>query len=148
MVFQADMPKHLLREEESYTVFIVRPTPAVSKPDLLSTGYWSNVVNKLTAGDIVKVFPEDTSYYMEMWLVRKSPTSLTWRVLREVDYSSPVKMATIVEDKLEVNWGGPKHRWRVVDTGTPGKNVIASGFSDEAEARTEMERIRVERQGG
>lgn len=142
-------PTRLLRDEESYTRYVARPATSDSRDEVKGTSYWEHVMAQLKAGDVVEVYPEDRSYFLEMLLIGKRDGSLAWRILHEVEFGAAP--ATVVgddpNDGLEVTWGGPKHLHRVVDNKTTDNKVIAFGFSTKEEAEAELEKIRESRRG-
>lgn len=140
-----DMPKRLPRVEETYSRYVIGVAPDVPRAVLVGTNFWSHVNRTLRVGDVVEIHAHDNSFFTEIRLITKTPSSLKWQVLRDITYDFAVPKATAeLDDKLEVEWVNKHAQYRIVDKGSPTKNVLVSGLSrDEAERR--LEQIRAER---
>lgn len=107
-------------------VWVVVPEEGVPYASLLDGSYWSHISEKLRPMDRIEVLPEDGSYFAEL-IVRGSGRQYANVVeLRKVQLDTVA--VTSPDNKYEVAWRGPHHKFCVVRTAD--KTSMQTGFDN------------------
>lgn len=122
---------HCKQADFERTVHAVCPPYGIEFATLLEPSYWAHVAAMFKPRDRIEVYPEDGSYYAELFVVAAGRQWAKVVELRKVDLNAgaaiPVPAAEFV-----VNWGGPSHKHRVIRKSD--NTVLKSGFSTPEEA--------------
>lgn len=132
----------LERSEYSRMQYSVLVPGGVRPEDVLVPSFWAHHSDTLKARDLIEVVAEDNSFEMTL---RVFTTGIQYVKVRELSrhvWGEPAsntspEQADEVEpfklDEITVTWGGPAHKWRVLN----GNNLVSKGHKtkEEAEAR-------------
>lgn len=136
------LPPNRLQLAEHYikSYAVVLPE-AVSLDDALKPEYWAHVGPKLKQHDIVRLIPEDGSYFAEAIVLAAGKGYARLKVLRhEVlfgnDNAEADSVAAPALVELYVKWQGPHAKWAVIRKSDSEK--LRDGFSDKGEAERWM----------
>lgn len=122
----------LQRAEHYFSPYAVVLPAADTLEEALKPEYWAHVASKLRQGDTIRIMPEDGSYYAEA-LVRATGTGFAKvELLRHIPFDETD--ADQVPDTIEVKWGGPHDKWRIIRRSDG--HVLARGL-DKADALRE-----------
>jgi hypothetical protein len=111
--------------------------PSTPYERMFEPDFWSHVGRKLRIGDIIEVHAEDTTWYVELYVVAAHRLSAKVVFLRRVDLAPAAEVAAPASP-LSVKYRGPHARYCVMR----GENVIAEKFQTEAEAMVELAKLR------
>jgi hypothetical protein len=102
--------------------------------DVLHPEFFGNCLDKLRAGMEVTVLSEDFELDARLRVLTTSKTTAKVRVLDVYAGAGVPKNDTelpkVSIDNIDVNWGGPNHKWRFLHAGS----VVEHGFATEGEA--------------
>lgn len=136
----------------------------VSLSDVCEPRYWQHVARVLRKFHCIHVVAEDFSFEVRLRVTRSDPGVLLLRRLDSgigdllaalpatpVDAPATVTLPKVdaarnVKDGLEVQFGGA-HKWRVIDTTSAAKEVIAKGLSTQDEAEAARDNLIAARKG-
>jgi hypothetical protein len=118
-------------------IFQALCAPEATLEDVLEPSYFNNVISDIKAFDRIECLSETGAWWAELLVVYKMGGQMRLAVLRELTIEQP-ELPTTKLDNFEINWGGPAHKYRVINTKT--KKVIKMGFGtrDEALAWTQQ----------
>ena len=102
--------------------------------DVLHPEYFQNHLARLRPGMEVNVLSDDFALDCDLRVLTVTKTTAKMRVLRVYSEATAPK-AAMTPSGVEVNWGGPNHKWRVVHAG----EVIDHGFATKEEAEAAAE---------
>lgn len=97
--------------------------------DVLHPEYFQNHLARLRPGMEVNVLSDDFTLDCDLRVLTVTKTTAKMRVLRVYSEASAPKVEAAPSD-VEVGWGGPNHKFRVVHAG----QVIEHGFATKEEA--------------
>jgi hypothetical protein len=103
--------------------------------DVLHPEFFGNCLDRMRPGMEITVLSEDFALDARLRVLSTSKTTAKLRVL-DVYAGKGVKSSETETpkaslDNVEVNWGGPNHKWRFVHNGI----VVEHGFVTEGEAK-------------
>lgn len=113
--------------------------------DVLAPSYWAHVAPQMSRFDIVEVIADDGSYEVVFRVISAEKSAMKFRVLAVwepeplITGLGPVDEPSPPVAGLSVTWGGPRHKWRVVDDVT--KEVASHGHSNKEEAEAARDAI-------
>lgn len=110
------------------------PTGTTLK-DVLHPEYFGNCLDRMRPGMELIILSEDFALDVRLRVLTTSKTTAKLRVLDVyagdgVD-ASETEIPKLTGDNVEVNWGGPNHKWRFVHA----SRVVEYGFATEGEAK-------------
>lgn len=99
--------------------------------------YWSNCAMMMRQLTKIEVVAEDMSYYAEGIVVSCNKVGAVIRWVNYHDWSPKEgedsgEQDLYSQDELEVGWGGPTQKWRIIRTSD--NQVIESGIAEKSEA--------------
>lgn len=105
------------------------PAEGTTVENLLNPEFWSHIAAKLQPDDQIWVTPADRNFVAHLLVVDCTNLSARMQVLshHEID---PVSAHE--DDRYEVKWGGPKHKWRVLRKSDAA--VVEHGFASRGAA--------------
>lgn len=110
-------PNRLQRSEHYFSNYTIVLDAGQTLEDALKPEFWAHVAKQMRQHDIVRIIPEDGSYFVEAVVLRAERLFAMLKVLREI----PLVGVTPVEieepasaDSLTVKWGGPHLKWTVL----------------------------------
>jgi hypothetical protein len=91
----------------------VSPASGTPFEDLLRPEFWANIT-RIKAGDIIEVRAEDSSYFAELYVLKRERNSATVAVIR-----APVALVAAYkplpgEVRFKIEFAGSHGKWRVV----------------------------------
>lgn len=102
--------------------------------EVLNPAYFRNFTNLLKPGSMILVLSEDFTLDVELRVLTVTNATVKTRILRD----SSIKVAPIeapdATDGKTVVWGGPKHKWRIMENGT----VLDHGFATKEDAEASI----------
>ena len=101
----------------------------ISLEDIKLPEFWAHHARSLNQWDKIEVRAEDGSYFAELLVTQVAETFARVETL-SVHLLSNVRKSTVVD--LEVAWGGPNHKWRIIRKSD--KAVVQAHFDSEQEA--------------
>ena len=113
----------------------IETVPAgIDADTVASPEYWVHVASQLRVRDVIEVIAEDNAYEIILRVVSATRGALKFRVLAEwASDAEPVELTRENDDGgLVVNWGGPAHKHRIVDTATG--EPVSHGYATRVEA--------------
>lgn len=117
----ADYIRQLLR---------VTPEAGTTIEEVLKPDYWVHVAPKAKLGDVLEIFPEDGSWFVQAVVVSCSNVHLKLHVLNKVVINE-VKAESKKDDKKDepfrVEFKGPQRKWSVI---RKDGVYIKEGFED------------------
>jgi len=129
----------LQRADHYFSDYAVVLPGADTLEDALKPEYWAHVAPKLRQGDTIRIIPEDDSYFAEA-LVRATGTGFAkLELLRHIPFDAAQTEA--VPDTVEVKWGGPHDKWRVIRRSDG--HVLARGLDKAAALRESLNYARL-----
>lgn len=110
--------------------YAARVPSGTTMDDVLHPEYWQNHLAQMKPGMEINVLSDDFALDCDLRVLTVTKTTTKMRVLRHTgDVSVAAKPGDV--SAIEVNWGGPQHKWRFIHAG----EVIEKGFSSESEAK-------------
>ena len=108
--------------------------------DVLHPEYFGNCLDRMRAGMEISVLSEDFTLDARFRVLSTSKTTAKLRTL-DVYAGSGVSPAEteahkVTMDGIDVNWGGPNHKYRFLHNGT----VVEFGFATQGEAQEAAEK--------
>ncbi len=125
-------PTTLHPAEHYQTVFWHEPAVGTEFQDLLKTEYWTHVARQMRPFTVVKIVPEDLSYYAELLVTAVGPLSASMQVLRE-----PLKITAnqaTGDNEFEIKWVSPTRKFGVVRKSDG--SMLKDGFETKERADT------------
>lgn len=100
--------------------------------DVLHPDYFQNHLDRLKAGMEIVVLSDDYALDVRMRCLTVSKVTATFRVLDVYagDYEPDEKTPVEETDQINVEFGGPAHKWRLVHRG----EVLEKGFASREDA--------------
>lgn len=100
--------------------------------DVLHPDYFQNHLDRLKPGMEVCILSDDFSLDARLRCLTITKVTATFRILDVYagEYDPEDKALTGETDEIEVNFGGPQHKWRLVHRG----EVIEKGFATKEDA--------------
>lgn len=98
--------------------------------DVTHPEYFNNFLNLLRRGMTIEVLSDDDKLDCTLRVLRVTKTSADVRVIRLFDEGTAPKVQKAEISPVEVNHGGPIHKWRFIHNG----EVIEKGFETKPEA--------------
>jgi len=136
------LPTRLDRQEMATTVFFVRVPPGITAEDVQNPEFWQFVARRLKVNDRIEVVAEDGTLDMDLRVTAVDPRFF-WaqiRVLRVmVGATSVVEGDKADPDGYVIEWGGPAHRFRIIDR---GKNLIEKDLASREAAQEKLAEIK------
>lgn len=102
-----------------------------SLEDVLHPEYWQNHLSSLRPGMEINVLSDDLNLDCDLRVLTVTKTTARMRAIRVYSAKAEQKAASPKLSGIDVNWGGPNHKWRFVHAG----EVIQHGFATEDEAK-------------
>lgn len=98
--------------------------------DVTHPEYFNNYLHSLRRGMTIEVLSDDDKLDCTLRVLRVTKTSADVRVIRLFDEAEAPKVQKAELSPVEVNHGGPIHKWRFIHNG----EVIEKGFETRADA--------------
>jgi hypothetical protein len=158
-----DLPTQLLPKRLGHrggadydrTVHFLTVGPGVSPAMLVDPDFWQHLADRLKVNDRLEIVSPE--FDMDLRVVAVDPRRL-WAQVRVLRFclSEGVPIPGLAPDQYMesavvagapdeagyiVEWGGPRHLWRIVR----GSDLIAKGFSKKDEAHARLAEIKSER---
>jgi len=96
--------------------------------DVTNSLYFRNYAHLVKPGAEIAVLSDDFTLDVSLRVLRSEPKTVTVRLIRN---SSPAgEKPKDLPEGLSAEWGGPAHRWRIVEAG----EVVEKGFGSREEA--------------
>ncbi len=127
-------PTRLQRAEHYFTLYGVALQGSDTLEDALKPEYWAHVASKLRRGDMIRLMPEDDSFYAEALVLA---TGIGFAKV-ELIHHLQLDESEIIEDEdgpVYVKWGGPHAKWRIIRRSDG--HVLKEGIPDKAAALRE-----------
>lgn len=119
--------------------WLATPESGTKIEDMLQPSYWAHVSGRLKPLSKIDVYPESGEFFATLLVVRASRTEAVVKLLYinrfdETGTSELPETSGESDDieELEVTWGGPSSKFRVVRK--KDKVVLKDGFSSKEEA--------------
>lgn len=110
--------------------YAAKPPTGTTLKDVLHPEYFQNELNVLRPGMRIDVLSDDFALDCELRVLTVTKTTAKCRLLRVYSDSDAPKVEPDAISDIDVNWGGPNHKWRFIHNGT----VIEYGFATQDEA--------------
>lgn len=94
------------------TYAVVLPN-GVTLEDALKPEFWVHVSKRFRQYDMIRIVPEDGSYFAEALIAVLAPNYVKLRLLRSVSLEDDGE-AVPDKDLAYAEWGGPHDKWRVI----------------------------------
>jgi hypothetical protein len=85
----------------------------VSLDDALKPEFWAHVTKRFRQYDMIRLVPEDGSFFAEVLVVIAAPNFVKLKLLRDVPLTDDAE-APAANDLAYAEWGGPHDKWRVI----------------------------------
>lgn len=112
------------------------PREGTAFEELLKPEYWAHVAHKLRPQTIIKVTPEDGSYWAELLVLSCDRLWAKVFVMRNYDLQAvaadPASIATLA-DGFEVQWKGPTKKHVVIRKSD--STILQEGIQQKADAQ-------------
>lgn len=134
------LSQNRLQLAEHYSVTYAASLPAdhtledAQKPD-----YWAHSAARLRQGDLIRLIPEDGSYFAELIVTATGKGYARVKLLRSIDLHEAVAEAAgtaLLDAPMFVKWFGPQVKFGVVRKSDNER--IKEGFSEKAQAERWM----------
>lgn len=109
--------------------YAARVPNGTSLEDVLHPEYWQNHLASLRPGMEINVLSDDLALDCDLRVLTVTKTTAKVRVTRAFSEKNAPKVKVELTG-IEVNWGGPQHKWRVIHAG----EVVEKGFGTQEEA--------------
>lgn len=124
-------PNRLQRSEHYYANYAVVLPHGHSFDDALSPDYWSHVGSRLRQHDVIRVIPEDGSYFAELLVLSAGSGFAKVKALRQIPLEEDGEPIAETEP-VYVKWQGPHVKHAVIRR-SDGER-LKEGFSEKKEA--------------
>lgn len=109
------LTKYFSEANFASTTYMASPEAGIEKKDLLNPEYWAQVAAKLRPDDIIRVIPQDKSFYLELLVTDQTKL---WARVVELNYV-PLNAKSIVStdsvfDRIEAKHFGVAGQWKAV----------------------------------
>lgn len=132
--FVGDRPTRLFSSEHhagpEMMIEVGAETPV---SDFLDPDFWTHVASKMVRHQIIRVVSRDGTWFARVYVRSVSKLSAIVSLIEHVNFSDVETGAMNTED-FSIEWGGPKHQWRVMRAGHPEPYRKGFGSKGEAEA--------------
>jgi hypothetical protein len=146
MLTLSKLPTRLARQETETTVFFVSVPAGFTAEDVQNPEFWQFVARRLKVNDRIEIVTEDGTLDMDVRVTAVDPRFF-WahvRVLRVTTSAvSTVESEKADPDGYIIEWGGPTHRFRIIDR---GKNLIERDFPSRDAAMAKLAEIKAAKQ--
>jgi hypothetical protein len=129
-------PARIKGAEFTRNVHVARVEVGVPREALLDPHYWMHVAAKMKAGDHIEVIPDDSSYYLELFVVAATKTSIKVQKINEVEFSENgsdvAESSNTDHPDYDIKWAGNVEKFQVVYK--PDSKVLSSEHETKLEA--------------
>ena len=126
------VPTNLMLAEHANVRYYHTARRGVTVEMLERPEYWTHVAARLRPGHRIEVLAEDQSFWADALVLSASRLEAKVKVLFHVGLAADEVDEVIDDDGLELNWGGPSVRWRVVRK--EDGEIMKDGFPDKGAA--------------
>ena len=130
------IPTGLQLQQYLTNVWAVRPKHGEQLKDILKPEYWANVASLLKEGDLISLYWEDNSLFVELIVTARAKMAATVKLIREVKLNETVKAETTEE--YSVVW---KQAKRFCIIRTSDNEIVEEGIASKAEAIEKMGKL-------
>ena len=118
-----------LQSDYSIGRYAARPVAGTTIDDVLHPEFFQNELNVLRPGMEINVLSDDFALDCDLRVLTVTKTTAKCRLIRLFREEDAPKASADISG-IDINWGGPNHKWRYVHNGT----VIEHGFATQDEA--------------
>jgi hypothetical protein len=142
------VPTRITRAEVAKTNRFLAVLPGTTREMVLEADFWVHLGSTLKLDDRIEVVAQDGSFDLDLRVVAIDPRGF-WaqmRLLREWSAApgkkEPQPKTWPDAEGYRVEWGGPVHKWRIIDR---AGQVVAKGHPTEAEGIAALDVIKREK---
>jgi hypothetical protein len=139
-------PTALHRSDYVWTTYGYKADASARLEDVVRPDFWDMVADQLKENDVLDVISDTKEFEVRLRVlsVRKNEKGASEVKLRVLDtWTDEAEQVSAPDGALEVEWAGPKHRWRVVDQAT--KAVMSYDHATKGEAQAAMAQLHLHR---
>ena len=153
------VPLKITRAEVARVTRFLSVLPGTTREMVLEPDYWVHLGGVLKMDDRIEIVAQDGSFDLDLRVIAIDPRGF-WvqtRVLREWPARSEAKAAVAKEKEIaaahprtwpdaegyRVEWGGPVHKWRIIDR---AGQVVGKGHPYEQTAIEALDAIKREKE--
>lgn len=128
------LPPNRLQPTGHYRAFYDVILPGeVAMEDALKPEYWAHIGAKLKQHDVITIFPEDGSGFVEVIVLNAGRGFAKLRPIREVQFAEPGEDPVDEDANLQVKWNGPHEKYVVIRR-TDGEK-LKTGLASKVDAQ-------------
>lgn len=123
----------LQRAEHYYNSYAVVIPAGIGLEEALKEEYWAHVAPKLRQHDIIRIIPEEGTYFAEALVLSAGRGFAKLRLLRHEPFEDEDQ--TDVNDAVEIKWRGPHAKWSILRKSD--SQVLREGIVEKGDALRE-----------
>lgn len=128
-------PGRLQNAAHYYTAYAVVLPHGISLDEALKPDFWAHC-QKLRQHDLIRVIPEDATYFAELLVLAAGRGFAKVKLLREVKLTDEEVKGSDVPDGITVIWRGPHSKW-CIERAKGDKARLREGLVEKADALRE-----------